>query len=63
MGLSERLEQIVIQLRPAFRREATFQWFVILLWGIVLSTQAPAVTSYTVSGNRLHLFEALKSQS
>jgi hypothetical protein len=46
MELSERLEQIIIELRPAFSREATFKWFVILLWGIVLSTQAPAITSY-----------------
>ena len=24
----------------------TIQWFVILLWGIVVSTQPPAITSY-----------------
>ena len=29
-----------------FRREASFKWFVLLLWGILLSTQPPAVTSY-----------------
>ena len=46
MELSERLEQIIIELRPAFSREATFNWFVILLWGVVLSTQPPAITSY-----------------
>lgn len=46
MELSERLEQIIIELRPAFSREATFKWFVILLWGIVLSSQPPAITSY-----------------
>lgn len=60
MGLSERLEQIVIQLRPAFRREATFQWFVILLWGIVLSPQAPAITSYL---NALGLGEEYYAQA
>ena len=46
MQLSERLEQIVKELRPGFSREATFQWFLILLWGIVVSTQPPAITSY-----------------
>ncbi len=44
--LYQRLEQIMVQLRPVFRREATFNWFVLLLWGILLSTQPPAVTSY-----------------
>ena len=44
--LYQRLEQIMVQLRPVFRREATFEWFVLLLWGILLSTQPPAVTSY-----------------
>ena len=44
--LYQRLEQIMAQLRPVFRREATFKWFVLLLWGILLSTQPPAVTSY-----------------
>ncbi len=44
--LYQRLEQIMVQFRPLFRREATFEWFVLLLWGILLSTQPPAVTSY-----------------
>ncbi len=44
--LYQRLEQIMVQFRPVFRREATFKWFVLLLWGILLSTQPPAVTSY-----------------
>jgi len=44
--LYQRLEQIMVQFRPVFRREATFEWFVLLLWGILLSRQAPAVTSY-----------------
>ncbi len=44
--LYQRLEQIMVQFRPVFRREATFEWFVLLLWGIMLSRQPPAVTSY-----------------
>ncbi len=44
--LYQRLEQIMVQFRPVFRRTATFEWFVLLLWGILLSRQAPAVTSY-----------------
>jgi hypothetical protein len=44
--LYQRLEQIMVQFRPVFKREATFEWFVLLLWGIILSTQPPAVTSY-----------------
>jgi hypothetical protein len=31
MELYERLEQILGELRPAFSREATFRWFVLLL--------------------------------
>jgi hypothetical protein len=44
--LYQRLEQIIVQFRPVFRREATFEWFVLLLWGLLLNTQPPAVTSY-----------------
>ena len=44
--LYQRLEQITVEFRPAFRREATFKWFVLLLWGILLNRQPPAVTSY-----------------
>ena len=44
--LYQRLEQIMVQFRPVFRREATFEWFVLLSWGILLNTQPPAVTSY-----------------
>lgn len=36
----------MVQFRPVFRREATFKWFVLLLWGILLNRQPPAVTSY-----------------
>jgi DDE superfamily endonuclease len=46
MKLYQRIEQILLQFRPVFSREATFEWFVLLFWGVVLSTQAPAVTSY-----------------
>ncbi|MEM8804429.1 MAG: hypothetical protein AAGF01_00050 [Cyanobacteria bacterium P01_G01_bin.38] len=46
MELYERLEQIIVKLRPAFSREAPFEWFVILLWGVLLTTQPAAVTSY-----------------
>jgi len=46
MKLYQRIEQILLQFRPVFHREATFEWFVLLFWGVVLSTQPPAVTSY-----------------
>jgi hypothetical protein len=46
MELYDRIEQIISELRPAFSRETTFQWFVLLLWGTLLSTQSPAVTTY-----------------
>lgn len=46
MKLYQRIEQILLQFRPGFSREATFEWFVLLFWGVVLSTQPPAVTSY-----------------
>jgi DDE superfamily endonuclease len=46
MDLYHRVEQILTALRPVFRRQATFQWFVLLLWGVLLADQPPAVTSY-----------------
>mgnify|MGYP001050638553 CR=1 FL=1 len=46
MELCQRWEQILCALRPAFRREKTFEWFVVLIWGLLLSTAPPAVTSY-----------------
>jgi hypothetical protein len=46
MELYERLEQILAELRPAFRREATYGWFIVLMWGVLLCHPAPAVTSY-----------------
>jgi hypothetical protein len=36
----------LLALHPAFSREATFEWFVVLFWGAVLNRQPPAVTSY-----------------
>ena len=46
MQLCQRLEQILNNLRPAFSREATFQWFILLVWGVVLNSQPSAITSY-----------------
>lgn len=46
MELYKRLEQILQQLRPVFSREASFGWFVLLVWGIILNTQGAAITSY-----------------
>ena len=34
------------EFRPVFSRQATFEWFVLLLWAILLNDQPPAVTSY-----------------
>jgi hypothetical protein len=60
MELYERLEQILKELRPVFSREASFNWFVLLLWGVLLSTQAPGVTSYV---NALGLSEGYYHQA
>jgi DDE superfamily endonuclease len=60
MKLYERIEQILVALRPAFQREATFEWFVLLLWGVLLTTQPPAVTSYL---NAIGLSEAYYHQA
>ena len=46
MQLCQRLEQILEVLRPAFSREATFQWFILLIWGVMLNSQPAAITSY-----------------
>jgi hypothetical protein len=66
MELYQRLEQILGALRPAFSREAAFRWFVLLVWGVLLNTQPPAVTSYLNAiglgevyyGQALHWFES-----
>ena len=41
-----RIEQILTNLRPVFSRHAAYEWFVIIIWGILLCTQHPAITSY-----------------
>ena len=46
MELYARIEQILKSLRPAFSREIPFEWFVLLMWGLLLSHQPAAVTSY-----------------
>ncbi|NEP19667.1 MAG: transposase [Leptolyngbya sp. SIO4C1] len=46
MEIYERIEQIVVTLRPAFSRAATYEWFVLLLWGVLLTNQPAAVSSY-----------------
>jgi hypothetical protein len=60
MKLYQRIEQILLQFRPVFRREATFEWFVLLFWGVLLTTQPPAVTSYL---NALGLSEGYYHQA
>ncbi|MEM1172950.1 MAG: hypothetical protein AAGJ08_28755, partial [Cyanobacteria bacterium P01_H01_bin.35] len=46
MYLIRRVEQILSNLRPVFSRHATYEWFFILIWGILLCSQHRAVTSY-----------------
>ena len=46
MELYARIEQILLKLRPAFSRDVLFELFVLLIWGLILSHQPPAVTSY-----------------
>jgi len=46
MHIIPRIEQILTNLRPLFSRQATYEWFVILIWGILLCSQHRAVTSY-----------------
>ncbi|MBE9138926.1 hypothetical protein IQ254_17290 [Nodosilinea sp. LEGE 07088] len=43
MELYQRLEQILGALRPAFSHDASFRWFVLLVWGVLLNTQPPPV--------------------
>lgn len=60
MELYTRIEQVLLKLRPAFSREVPFEWFVLLLWGVLLSQQPAAVTSYL---NGLGLGEAYYGQA
>ncbi|NEO96220.1 MAG: hypothetical protein F6K56_41190 [Moorea sp. SIO3G5] len=46
MALYRRVEEILVELRPLFAGFAAFEWFVLVLWGVLLSTQPPAVNSY-----------------
>ena len=46
MELYTRIEQVLMRLRPAFSREVPYEWFVLLLWGVLLNHQPAAVTSY-----------------
>ncbi|NEQ87445.1 MAG: hypothetical protein F6K26_47755 [Moorea sp. SIO2I5] len=38
MSLYRRVEPILVELRPMFAGFATFEWFVLLLWGVILYT-------------------------
>jgi hypothetical protein len=53
MALYHRVEQILEALRPVSRRQATFEWFILLLWGVLLISQPPAITS---QGERTRFF-------
>jgi hypothetical protein len=46
MHYYRRIEQILSSLRPAFSRDAAYEWFVVFIWGILLCNGHPAVTSY-----------------
>ena len=45
MQLIRELETITQRFRPAFRREATFAWFVIVFWALMLRMDMAGVTS------------------
>ncbi|MCL2934162.1 MAG: hypothetical protein MGG11_18540 [Trichodesmium sp. MAG_R03] len=46
MDIIHRIEQILTNLRPVFSCHTTYEYFVILIWGILLCNQHRAVTSY-----------------
>ncbi|MBS9773006.1 MAG: hypothetical protein MK289_13685 [Trichodesmium sp. ALOHA_ZT_67] len=46
MHIIRCLEQILTNLSPVFSLHATYECFVILIWGILLCSQHRAVTSY-----------------
>ena len=60
MDLLKRVEQILSYLRPVFSRQAAFEWFVLLLWSIVLVEREPAISSYV---NALGLGEQYYSKA
>jgi hypothetical protein len=50
-----RLDQLLLQLRPAFKRNATFHWFFLFVWSFLLRLDTRGVTSCL---NALGLSEA-----
>lgn len=44
--LIQHLDALMQRFRPAFSRQATFHWFVLLLWGTLLCERSAAITSY-----------------
>ncbi len=46
MHLHHRIDQILLALRSAFKYQATYEWFVLMMWGVLSANQSPAVTSY-----------------
>ena len=46
MHYYRRIEQILSSLRLAFSRHGAYEWFVVLIWGILLCNGHPAITSY-----------------
>ena len=60
MEIHQRREQILGVLRPAFSRAATFRWFVLLVWGVLLNRPPPAVTRDL---NAIGLGEGSKGQA
>lgn len=40
-----RLDQLILQLRPSFKRYATFQWFYLFVWSFLLRLDTRGVTS------------------
>lgn len=45
MGLVGEVEAILAQFRPVFRRRATFEWFVVVVWAFMLRMDTLGVTS------------------
>jgi len=45
MVLFSRVDQLLAQLRPAFKRMASFRWFLMLVWSMLLRPDGRGVTS------------------
>lgn len=43
--LLSRVDQLLAQLRPAFKREASFRWFLLLVWSMLIRPDGRGVTS------------------